>query len=138
MPPGEETRSLKRELQERLQALIDPQTGRTPVDRVRDRDVVYKGPYRENAPDLIIGYAEGYRAGWDSVKGKVTEAVLEDNCKAWSGDHCIDPLLVPGVLFSNRKMDCDHPAIMDVAPTVLAWFGLSLPPQMDGKPWSLM
>jgi predicted AlkP superfamily phosphohydrolase/phosphomutase len=134
---GEETRSLKRELQEKLQALIDPQTGRTPIDRVRDRDVVYKGPYRENAPDLIIGYAEGYRAGWDSVKGKVSEAVLEDNCKAWSGDHCIDPLLVPGVLFSNRKMDCDHPAIMDVAPTVLAWFGLSLPPQMDGKPWTL-
>jgi predicted AlkP superfamily phosphohydrolase/phosphomutase len=137
VPPGEETRSLKRELQEKLQALIDPQTGRTPVDRVRDRDVVYKGPYRENAPDLIIGYAEGYRAGWDSVKGKVTEAVLEDNRKAWSGDHCVDPLLVPGVLFSNRKMDCDHPAIIDVAPTVLAWFGLSLPPQMDGKPWTL-
>jgi hypothetical protein len=104
---------------------------------VRDRDVVYKGPYRENAPDLIIGYAEGYRAGWDSVKGKVTEAELEDNRKAWSGDHCVDPLLVPGVLFSNRKMDCDHPAIIDVAPTVLAWFGLSLPPQMDGQPWTL-
>lgn len=137
VPPGEETRSLKRELQEKLQALIDPQTGRTPIARVRDRDVVYKGPYRGNAPDLIIGYAEGYRAGWDSVKGKVTETVLEDNCKAWSGDHCIDPLLVPGVLFSNRKLDCDHPAIMDVAPTVLSWFGLSLPPQMDGKPWTL-
>ena len=135
--PGNETQSLKRELQEKLQALIDPQTGRRPIHRVRDRDVVYKGPYRENAPDLILGYEEGYRVGWDSVKGKVTGAVLEDNGKAWSGDHCIDPLLVPGVLFSNRKLDCDQPAIMDVAPTVLAWFGLSLPPQMDGKPWKL-
>jgi len=137
VPPGEETRSLKRELQEKLQALVDPQTGRTPIARVRDRDVVYKGPYRGNAPDLIIGYAEGYRVGWDSAKGKVSAVVLEDNIKAWSGDHCIDPLLVPGVLFSNRKLDCDHPALMDVAPTVLAWFGLSLPPQMDGQPWRL-
>jgi predicted AlkP superfamily phosphohydrolase/phosphomutase len=135
---GEEMQCLKRELQEKLQALIDPQTGRKPISRVSDRDVVYKGPYRENSPDLIIGYAEGYRAGWDSVKGKVSETVLEDNCKAWSGDHCIDPLLVPGVLFSNRKLDCDHPAIMDVAPTMLAWFGLPLPPYMDGKPWRLV
>jgi len=137
VPPGEDTRSLKRELQEKLQALIDPQTGGAPISRVRDRDVVYKGPYRENAPDLIIGYAAGYRVGWDSAKGQVTGSVLEDNCKAWSGDHCIDPLLVPGVLFSNRKLDCDHPAIMDVAPSVLAWFGVSLPSQMDGKPWKL-
>src|SRR5208337_312347 len=42
VPPGEETRSLKRELQEKLQALIDPQNGRTPIGRVMDRDVVYK------------------------------------------------------------------------------------------------
>ena len=31
--------------------------------------------------------------------------MFEDNTKAWSGDHCVDPLLVPGVLFSNRKID---------------------------------
>jgi len=138
VPPGEETRCLKRELQEKLQALIDPQNGRAPISRVSDRDAVYKGPFRENAPDLIIGYGEGYRTGWDSAKGKVTGAVLEDNCKAWSGDHCIDPLLVPGVLFSNRKLDCEHPAIVDVAPSMLAWFGLPSPPQMDGKPWELV
>jgi predicted AlkP superfamily phosphohydrolase/phosphomutase len=136
--PGEETRSLKLELQEKLQSLTDPGTGRAPITHVRDRDAVYKGPFRENAPDLIIGYAQGYRVGWDSAKGKVTEAVLEDNCKAWSGDHCIDPLLVPGVLFSNRKLGCDDPAIMDVAPSVLSWFGLPAPPQMDGKAWRLL
>ncbi|SPE24873.1 Type I phosphodiesterase/nucleotide pyrophosphatase [Acidobacteriia bacterium SbA2] len=135
--PGEETRSLKRELQEKLQALTDPSTGSAPIAHVRDRDAVYTGPFRENAPDLIVGYAKGYRVGWDSAKGKVSEAVLEDNCKAWSGDHCIDPLLVPGVLFSNRKLGCEDPAIADVAPSMLSWFGLSAPPQMDGKAWKL-
>ena len=137
VPAGEATRTLKRELQEKLQALVDPETGSKPIHRVRDRDAVYKGPYRENAPDLIVGYAVGYRVGWDSAKGKVSESVLEDNAKAWSGDHCIDPQLVPGVLFSNRKLECDQPAIVDVAPSVLDWFGLSLPAQMDGKPWKL-
>lgn len=135
VPPGEATRSLKQELRAKLQALVDPETGVAPMPRVFDSEAAFGGPYRENAPDLIIGYAEGYRAGWDSVKGKVTESVLEDNCKAWSGDHCIDPRLVPGVLFANRKVECDRPAIIDVAPTVLDWFGLPRPLHMDGKPW---
>ncbi len=135
--PGKEMRSLKEEIREKLQALIDPGTSVAPMPRVFDSEVAFNGPYQENAPDLIIGYAEGYRAGWGSVKGKVTATVFEDNCKAWSGDHCIDPSLVPGVLFSNRKLQCHRPAIIDVAPTVLDWFGLALPPHFDGKPWAL-
>jgi predicted AlkP superfamily phosphohydrolase/phosphomutase len=137
VPPGEEAQSLKKELREQLRALVDPETGRAPIAGVFDSEVAFVGPFRENAPDLILGYAEGYRAGWDSVKGAVTQTVIQANCKAWSGDHCIDPRLVPGVLFSNRKIDCDRPAIIDVAPTVLDWFGLPVPVQMDGKPWGL-
>jgi len=51
--------------------------------------------------------------------GKVTRQIFEDNTKAWSGDHCIDPRLVPGVLFSSHKFIEDKPAIVDVAPTIL-------------------
>ena len=71
-----------------------------------DCDAVYAGPYVDNAPDLIVGYGEGFRASWDSVMGKVTSAIFEDNLKAWSGDHCVDPRLVPGVLFSQSQ-DCN-------------------------------
>ncbi len=134
---GEATRSLKAELREKLQELCDPKAGRRAISRVFDSEATFRGPYRESAPDLIVGYAPGFRAGWDSVTGRVTETVFEDNCKAWSGDHCIDPLSVPGVLFSNRKLECHQPAIVDVAPSVLEWFGLKVPPHMDGKPWTL-
>jgi hypothetical protein len=89
----------------------------------------------DNAPDLIVGYGEGFRASWDSVMGKVTGTIFEDNLKAWSGDHCVDPRLVPGVLFSNRRIAIEKPAIVDVAPTVLKLFGLELPSYFDGKPW---
>ena len=94
-------------------------------------------PYVDNAPDLIVGYGEGFRASWDSVMGKVTTAIFEDNLKAWSGDHCVDPRLVPGVLFSNRKIAIEKPAIVDVAPTVMKLFGLELPAYFDGKPWAV-
>jgi predicted AlkP superfamily phosphohydrolase/phosphomutase len=54
--------------------------------------------------------------------------------KAWSGDHCVDPLLVPGVLFCNRRIDAEDPGIEDLAPTTLQLFGIDPPAYMDGKP----
>jgi predicted AlkP superfamily phosphohydrolase/phosphomutase len=94
---------------------------------------LYKGPYLDAAPDLIVGYAAGYRTSWAAAVGKVTARVFEANTKAWSGDHCVDPLLVPGVLFSNRKVDAKDPGIEDMAPTALELFGVQPPAWMEGK-----
>jgi predicted AlkP superfamily phosphohydrolase/phosphomutase len=128
---------LKNELRTKLNGLKDPASGRVGITGVFDCDAVYAGPYTDNAPDLIVGYGDGFRASWDSVMGKVTAQIFEDNLKAWSGDHCIDPRLVPGVLFCNRKIVEEKPAIVDVAPTVLKLFGLPLPGHFDGKPWTV-
>jgi predicted AlkP superfamily phosphohydrolase/phosphomutase len=135
VPPGEETRALKAELIKKLSGLRDSQTGEVAITEVHDRDKIYAGPYKDNAPDLIIGYNQGYRASWDSVTGKVDDTVFEDNSKAWSGDHCIDPRHVPGVFFSNRKVSHKSPSIMDIAPSVLQLFGLPVPAHMDGRPF---
>ena len=131
--PGAEAAALKAELVRRLTALKDGPNGPAAIVRVYDRDAVYSGPYKDNAPDLIIGYNEGYRASWDGVTGIVNAAVIEDNTKAWSGDHCIDPALVPGVLFSSLKLKTDKPSIMDIAPTALELFGIDPPAHMDGR-----
>ncbi len=135
--PGAESESLKQELRRKLEGLADPASGGVSITGMFDCEAVFAGPYLDNAPDLIVGYGEGYRASWDSVTGRVTGQVFEDNTKAWSGDHCIDPRLVPGVLFSNRKFAEEKPAIVDVAPTILKLFGLDLPAHFDGKPWTL-
>jgi predicted AlkP superfamily phosphohydrolase/phosphomutase len=132
-----EAEALKDELQKGLNGLVDPASGTVGVTGVFIADNVYRGPYTENSPDLIVGYGAGYRASWDSVMGKVTGQIFEDNIKAWSGDHCIDPRLVPGVLFSSHKFIEEKPAIVDVAPTILKLFGLALPAHFDGKPWTL-
>jgi predicted AlkP superfamily phosphohydrolase/phosphomutase len=131
--PGAEASALKAEIGRKLTALRDGPGGPAAVTRVYDRDAIYAGPYKDNAPDLIIGYNEGYRASWDGVTGIVNGTVLEDNVKAWSGDHCIDPALVPGVLFSSLKLGRTDPSIMDVAPTVLELFGIAPPAHMDGR-----
>ena len=131
--PGADAAALKAELIRKLAALKDGANGPAAVTNVYDRDAVYSGPYRENAPDLIIGYNEGYRASWEGVTGIVNAIVIDDNTKAWSGDHCIDPALVPGVLFSNLRLGNDKPSIMDIAPTALELFGIVPPAHMDGR-----
>jgi len=131
--PGEEKEKLKKELIQKLTGLKDEEKGKIGITKVYDAEKIYKGPYIENAPDLIIGYNEGYRASWDSVTGKVNKIVFEDNIKNWSGDHCIDPSHVPGVFFCTEKIKNLQPEIIDIAPTVLKLFGVDIPSFIDGK-----
>lgn len=130
--PGEETKALKDELTSKLNGLKDDKNDHIAINQVVDRDNLPSGPYKENCPDFIIGYNQGYRVSWDSVTGKVTNSIFEDNTKAWSGDHCIDSRIVPGVFFCNQKIKTKTPAIIDIAPTALELFGLPIPSHMDG------
>jgi predicted AlkP superfamily phosphohydrolase/phosphomutase len=131
---GDELRSLKRELIEKLTGLVDEETGDVAILSVVDTEGIYSGPYTYDAPDLLIGYNAGYRNSWSCATGRVTERVFEDNTKHWSGDHCVDPKIVPGVFFSNRRINTKSPDIKDIAPTVLRLFGVDIPKYMKGKP----
>ena len=132
--PGDEAARVKAEIMAALKGLRDTGTGETAVNEAFDTAKLYSGPYLPNAPDLIIGFNAGYRTSWDGATGVVSGPVFEDNTKAWSGDHCIDPRLVPGVFFASRKIDRKDPSLVDIAPTVLRLFGLDPPAHMDGKP----
>jgi predicted AlkP superfamily phosphohydrolase/phosphomutase len=136
---GDETEALKQELIARLSGLRDDEVGKVGISGMWDSPEIFRGPYLSNAPDMIIGYAAGYRASWDSVTGKVTSRVFEDNVMRWSGDHCIDPRAVPGVLFSNQKIGASNGKrhIMDIAPTVLRAFRIEKPGYMDGTALSV-
>jgi predicted AlkP superfamily phosphohydrolase/phosphomutase len=131
--PGAEAAALKKELAAKLSGLRDSGLDRVGINQAWPSDALYTGPYLDAAPDVIVGYADGYRASWDAAVGKVTPNVFEDNKKAWSGDHCIDPHLVPGVLFVNRKIFAADPGLEDMAPTALDLFGIKPPPYMEGK-----
>ena len=130
---GDEAKALKKDIIAKLNGLKDEENGQTAINTVFDRDDLPQGPYKENCPDMIVGYNEGYRVSWDSVTGKVNDTLFEDNTKAWSGDHCIDPRIVPGIFFCNHKINTESPAIIDIAPTILNLFGMKIPNHMDGR-----
>jgi len=132
--PGEDSQALKREIIQGLRKLYDDKWSTGAVGEVYDTREVYKGPYVEEAPDLVVGFNPGYRVSWTCATGAVTEEVFEDNEKSWSGDHCVNPPDVPGILFCNRKIDADKVSIMDIGPTVLDLFGVPVPDYCDGQP----
>ena len=129
-----EAGALAQEIAGKLSNLRDEERDATAIRQAYVTSSLYQGPYLDSAPDLIIGYNDGYRTSWDAATGKVGEHVIEDNNKQWSGDHSIDPPLVPGVLFSNRAIDALDPGIEDLAPTALDLFGIATPEWMEGKP----
>ena len=131
--PGKEADLLREEIAKRLAGVVDPQTGARAIRRVYQAVKAYRGPYKEQAPDLIVGYERGYRVSWEAAIGRTTREVFHDNTKAWSGDHCVDPSVVPGVLFCNHAVHGDNPRLLDIAPTVLGVFGVPAPEYMDGR-----
>jgi predicted AlkP superfamily phosphohydrolase/phosphomutase len=132
--PGEDVAALKAELIAKLSGLVDTERSTVGIVEMFDTARLYQGPYIGDAPDLLIGYNRGYRVSWDCATGMVAGPVFEDNVKAWSGDHTVDPRLVPGIFFCSHAIDADDPSLLDIAPTAIRLFGLTPPAHMDGKP----
>lgn len=128
-----DAQKIKDEIAKKLEDLTDPKDRSPAIRKVYQASQEYRGLYTDEAPDLIIGYESGYRVSWDSITGTIEPEVFSDNIKAWSGDHHVDPRLVPGILFTNRKLKESNPDIVDIAPTVLDLFALKAPAYMEGK-----
>jgi predicted AlkP superfamily phosphohydrolase/phosphomutase len=123
---GAESRAILTNVTAQLRSLRDSVDGRQVVE------TAYVMPV-DSGPDMIVGYARGYRASWQTALGAVPENILDDNTDAWIADHCINPDDVPGVLFSNRKLRRDNAELKDLTVTILGLFGVNPSAGMTGK-----
>ncbi len=159
--PDSEAEALEREIAAKLEADLDPETQRPFVQKAYLARDIYPGHGqnlapgdRDNAEDIVLGFAEGYRVSWGTALGGVatrkleggTEGgpesggveiagYLEPNTQKWSGDHCsVDPSLVSGIFFSSMRLqpptDADAPDVRHCAPTILHFFGVPVPAGM--------
>lgn len=131
--PGDEAEKVADEIAARLCEVRDPKSGERVVWNVYKRDEIYSGPCAKDAPDLIVGYNQNYRASWDTILGEYPREILVDNLDPWSGDHCMDMTLIPGTFLCNRKVAVADPNLTDLAPTILAHFGAPKSPEMSGR-----
>ena len=118
-----------------LSGLADRAAGCVAIRSVARAEELYTGAHVAEAPDLLLNYAPGYRVSWQTALGGMPRGVFEDNLRRWSGDHMIDPQAVPGILLMNRSAGpaAVRPDIRDLAPTILAHFGVAPHPAMEGK-----
>lgn len=110
---GEHSRALVANLREQLLAWRDPSNGRQIVESVNEERPVAAN--EKIAPDLIVGYAPGYRASWKTALGGTPVNEVEDNNDEWIADHCINAADVPGVLFTSWKSKLTLPKLQEVS-----------------------
>ena len=132
--PGAEKEALVREIAQKLENFTDPKNGEKPVLRAYVAKDVFHGPYVDQAPEIIVGYNYGYRISSTSSLGGMPKEIVEDNHSKWSGDHCMSPEIIPGILFTNFKIKAESAALYDLTPTILKVFGIETPKEMRGKP----
>jgi predicted AlkP superfamily phosphohydrolase/phosphomutase len=130
---GGEYEALTEEIARKLEQLVDPATATRAIRKVEIADRLFDGPQKYDAPDLLIGYEGGYRNSWECATGAVTAEVFSDNTKSWSGDHCVDPAIVPGIFFCNRPITVENPHLLDLATSVIRLFGHEPPAEMTGR-----
>jgi predicted AlkP superfamily phosphohydrolase/phosphomutase len=123
---------LLNEIGEKLLEVRDD-NGTQVIASVHHVEDIYPGADDQVAPDMIIGYNDGFRASWETVLGQMPSELIVDNLDRWSGTHLISADLVPGVLLSNHKISTARPALADIAPTILSEFGIAIPAEMTGR-----
>ena len=130
--PGREYEQVREEIMARLRLLTDPATGEAVVDEIYPREELYRGPYLEDAPDIVFlpkrleyfGFGE-YEFG--------SHRVIEAMRRGISGTHRMNGIFAalgepvqPGVEISGATL-------ADLAPTILHLLGQPIPAAMDGR-----
>ncbi|NNJ66345.1 MAG: hypothetical protein HKP16_12290 [Xanthomonadales bacterium] len=110
-----EAERVKARIRAALPQVLDPASGEAMVREVYDGEQLYPGNANGDAPDLVVGYQPGFRASWQTTLGAVPVELVDDNDRKWSGDHCMAPEAVPGVLFTSFRPEVALESIPDVA-----------------------
>ncbi len=122
------------EIIEGLLRMRDPETGEPILIDAYRADEIYHGDNMEYSPDIVVGFAPGYRVSWQTTLGVAAEDLVEVNQKKWSGDHCsIDSSICLGVLFTTIPITVDDPNLIDLTPSILSLLGVEKPARCDGR-----
>ena len=110
---SEQISNLTEELAKKLTALTDH--GMNVIEKISGAEKATESGSSTNMPDLIAGYANNYRCSWQTAIGGIADNnIIEENMKKWSGDHCCDATIVPGIFFSSEKLSTNNISVLDI------------------------
>jgi predicted AlkP superfamily phosphohydrolase/phosphomutase len=127
--PGSEYDRVCSQIADELKKMIDPQTGARVVREVYHTDQIYPGPQRHRLPDLLVSWQDEPEA--HEAHPEAFGRRNGDSPDARSGNHRPEGFAIfyrPGM--NNDYLSSGH--IVDIAPTILNYFGLKPPATIDG------
>lgn len=129
---AEEAPALINEIREKLLAVSQPESG-DKVFRAVYTNIDPKGDAVEDAPDIQLGYDEGFQTDKASAAGAAPETIFAPNTDKWSGEHASsDPEFTQGIFFSNKAVSAE-PTLLDLGVTALTQLGGKVPEDFEGK-----
>lgn len=131
VPPGDVDKVMA-ELSAQLLAAKDPKDGKQVVRKMARAKDIYAKDRMAEAPDLVVGFDAGFGNSDQSTLGELIPEWITDNTSRWSGNHLMDPDVVPGVLFSNKPLPTGTYDLLDVTATVYRHFGVAPAAGMTG------
>jgi predicted AlkP superfamily phosphohydrolase/phosphomutase len=138
---GAESRALLAEIKQKLESVVDPETGKRPILHCDLASDIYTGDRLKDAPDLLVGYDSGYGNSDSSSTGQIPHELLVDNSPAnhggklgtFNGNHLMHPEVVPGLLLTNRPVRTGSFRLEDLTVEILRQYGIERPGHMSGS-----
>jgi predicted AlkP superfamily phosphohydrolase/phosphomutase len=127
-PENNDNEMLKEEIKQKLEALVDPRTGKKIVEKVYRKEEIYKGKYLAEAPDLIMDQAKGVH-----IPGGIGQKDIFDSPQRWQAENKKTGLFMaygPDIKGGGK---IDNVSILDLAPTILHLMGIAVPDDVDGR-----
>ena len=132
---SQEARALEARLAQRLRSVRDPETGRSPFDRVDRRDSIFVGDQTEKGPNLNITPAAGYYVSRGDQEDGYQMPAFGDPRSSLSGWHRMNGIFMLAGPDVNPGRIETSPAfnLLDIVPTCLYVMGFPIPKDLYGK-----
>ncbi|MFW6304684.1 MAG: alkaline phosphatase family protein, partial [Candidatus Saliniplasma sp.] len=124
----EDTEKLKKEIINKLENLRHLETNKKMVDKVFRKEEIYEGEYLDEAPDLVMDQARGIHIAGGLGKEGVFQ--FSEKWKAENKKYGIFAAVGEDV---ERSGEIKGVSILDLAPTIIDYFGIKIPEDIDGK-----
>jgi predicted AlkP superfamily phosphohydrolase/phosphomutase len=129
----EEIPRIREEIVTGLKGIIDPDRGLHILDRVWYRDDIYQGPNRNLLPDITLSL-DDFSYSSSTLFALPSNDIFSRPLTRKSGDHRIDGVVLAYGDRVKEGLVLENPGIMDITPTILDFFDLEVPREMDGIP----
>jgi predicted AlkP superfamily phosphohydrolase/phosphomutase len=135
--PGAEYRDLCEEIYQTAKSLTNPANGKAAVRTVYKTDDIYAGPCRSHMPDIIINWNDEARVSTELLAKNygIARSALPAYALMpyYTGNHRPNAFAIAAGGNVPAGQVLQGSSILDLAPTVLDFFGIAAPAYMPGK-----